>query len=74
MVDDVVQIEIGGDAALLTGLAKWLIDNNKIDERFIAEHTSGYEPLQQWLDQQTWADIELGYGIEQRDCRASQAN
>ncbi|WP_339340351.1 FdhF/YdeP family oxidoreductase [uncultured Psychrobacter sp.] len=65
MVDDVVQIQIGGDAALLTGLAKWLIDNNKIDERFIAEHTSGYEPLQQWLDQQTWADIELGCGIEQ---------
>nr|WP_299038124.1 FdhF/YdeP family oxidoreductase [uncultured Psychrobacter sp.] len=65
MVDDVVQIQIGGDAALLTGLAKWLIDNNKIDERFIAEHTSGYEPLQQWLDQQTWADIELGSGIEQ---------
>lgn len=65
MVDDVVQIQIGGDAALLTGLAKWLIDNNKIDERFITEHTSGYEPLQQWLDQQTWADIELGCGIEQ---------
>lgn len=65
MVDDVVQIQIGGDAALLTGLAKWLIDNNKIDERFIAEHTSGYEPLQQWLDNQTWADIELGCGIEQ---------
>ena len=65
MVDDVVQIQIGGDAALLTGLAKWLIDNKKIDERFIAEHTSGYEPLQQWLDQQTWADIELGCGIEQ---------
>ena len=65
MVDDVVQIQIGGDAALLTGLAKWLIDNNKIDERFIAEHTSGYEPLQQWLDKQTWADIELGCGIEQ---------
>lgn len=65
MVDDVVQIQIGGDAALLTGLAKWLIDNDKIDERFIAEHTSGYEPLQQWLDQQTWADIELGCGIEQ---------
>ncbi|KTF07461.1 oxidoreductase alpha (molybdopterin) subunit, partial [marine sediment metagenome] len=25
MVDDVIQIQIGGDAALLTGIAKWLI-------------------------------------------------
>lgn len=65
MVDDVVQIQIGGDAALLTGLAKWLIENNKIDESFIAEHTSGYEPLKQWVGKQTWADIELGCGIEQ---------
>jgi len=67
MVDNVVQIQIGGDAALLTGLAKWLIDNNKISESFIAEHTSGYEPLKEWIDEQTWADIELGCGIEQAD-------
>lgn len=67
MVDNVVQIQIGGDAALLTGLAKWLIDNNKISESFIAEHTSGYEPLKEWIDEQTWADIELGCGIEQAE-------
>jgi len=65
MVDDVVQIQIGGDAALLTGLAKWLIDNDKINDDFITEHTSGYEPLKQWIGKQTWADIELGCGIEQ---------
>ena len=65
MVDHVIQIQIGGDTALLTGIGKWLIESNKINNDFIAEHTSGFEPLKQWLTEQTWADIELGCGIEQ---------
>ena len=65
MVDDVIQIQIGGDTALLTGIAKWLIENDKINDKFIAAHTSGFHPLQQWLMQQSWADITLGCGISQ---------
>ena len=65
MVDDVIQIQIGGDAALLTGVAKWLIANDKINHDFIQTHTSGFEPLKQWLEQQSWTDIERGCGITQ---------
>lgn len=64
MVDSVIQIQIGGDAALLTGIAKWLVENDKINHDFIAEHTSGFEPLKQWINEQTWSDIELGCGID----------
>ncbi|MGO2339574.1 MAG: FdhF/YdeP family oxidoreductase [Psychrobacter sp.] len=67
MVDEVVQLQIGGDAALLTGIAKWLIENDKINDDFIATHTSGFEPLKQWLTEQTWADVELGCGIPQAE-------
>ncbi|MGE6245143.1 FdhF/YdeP family oxidoreductase [Psychrobacter proteolyticus] len=67
MVDDVIQIQIGGDAALLTGIAKWLIENDKINHDFITTHTSGFEPLKQWLTEQSWADITLGCGISQTD-------
>ncbi|MGE6796048.1 FdhF/YdeP family oxidoreductase [Psychrobacter okhotskensis] len=67
MVDEVVQIQIGGDAALLTGLAKWLIENDKINTDFITTHTSGFEPLKQWLTEQSWADIQLGCGISQAE-------
>ena len=63
MVDEVIQIQIGGDAALLTGLAKWLTKNDKINHSFIDEHTSGYEALDTWLRQQSWADVERGSGI-----------
>ena len=67
MVDEVIQIQIGGDAALLTGLAKWLIENDKINTDFITTHTSGFEPLKQWLTEQSWADIQLGCGISQTE-------
>lgn len=67
VVDDVIQIQIGGDTALLTGIAKWLIENDKINNDFIATHTSGFEPLKQWLTEQAWADIELGCGIAQAE-------
>ena len=67
MVDDVIQIQIGGDAALLTGIAKWLIENDKINHDFITTHTSGFQPLKQWLTEQSWADITLGCGISQAD-------
>ncbi len=67
MVDEVIQIQIGGDAALLTGIAKWLTKNNKINHSFIDEHTSGYEALDAWLRQQSWPDVECGSGISKEE-------
>ena len=67
MVDEIIQIQIGGDAALLTGLAKWLIENDKLNQDFIAEHTSGFEQFSRWVSEQSWTDIEKGCGIKQAD-------
>lgn len=67
MVDEVIQIQIGGDVALLTGLAKWLTKNHKINSDFIKQHTSGYEALDTWLRQQSWSDVELGCGISKAE-------
>ena len=67
MVDEVIQIQIGGDAALLTGMAKWLTKNGKINNDFIEQHTSGYDELDAWLRQQSWTDVELGCGISKAE-------
>jgi molybdopterin-dependent oxidoreductase alpha subunit len=67
MVDEVIQIQIGGDAALLTGMAKWLTKNGKINSDFIEQHTSGYDALDAWLRQQSWTDVELGCGISKAE-------
>lgn len=65
MVDEVVQIQIGGDAALLAGMAKWLIENKKIDSAFIEQQTSGFAAFADWVKQQKWTDIENSCGIPQ---------
>ena len=67
IVDDVIQIQIGGDAALLTGMAKWLTKNNKINTDFIEQHTSGFAELDNWLRQQSWTDVERGCGISKAE-------
>ncbi len=67
MVDEVIQIQIGGDAALLTGMAKWVTKNGKINSGFIEQHTSGYDALDAWLRQQSWTDVELGCGISKAE-------
>lgn len=67
ILDDVIQIQIGGDVALLSGMAKYLIENNKINKAFVEKHTSGYEPLETWLMAQSWSDIERACGIPQAD-------
>lgn len=67
MVDEVIQIQIGGDAALLTGMAKWLTKNGKMNNDFIEQHTSGYDALDAWLRQQSWPDVELGCGISKAE-------
>ena len=67
MVDEVIQIQIGGDAALLTGLAKWLIENDKLNQDFITEHTSGFEQFSHWVSEQSWTAIEEGCGINQAE-------
>lgn len=64
MVDNVIQIRVGGDVALLTGLAKWLVDNDNINHDFIDNETSGFDALKDWLAAQSWEDIERGSGVD----------
>lgn len=42
MVDNVIQIRVGGDVALLTGIAKWLVENDRINHEFIDNETMLY--------------------------------
>lgn len=63
MVDEVVQIRIGGDVALMAGIAKCLVEQDAINREFIANHTKHVEALIEWLHQQNWSDIEQACGI-----------
>jgi molybdopterin-dependent oxidoreductase alpha subunit len=58
-----VQPHIGGDLALLTGVARVLFERNAVDAAFIAEATEGFEAYAEMVRAATWEEIERGSGV-----------
>jgi molybdopterin-dependent oxidoreductase alpha subunit len=63
IADEYLQPHIGGDIALLCGLARAIHDLGAVDQPFIAEHTEGYEALRRSLDTLDWNEIENFSGV-----------
>lgn len=62
-----VQPDIGGDLALLTGVAKRVDEMGARDESFLKEHCEGYD---QWIDHVRsiqWTEIHAKSGVAQAD-------
>ncbi|MES2595608.1 MAG: FdhF/YdeP family oxidoreductase [Verrucomicrobiota bacterium] len=58
-----MQVKLNGDQALLKGIGKTLIEDNTIDESFLAEHTKGFETYREHLKSLDWAELESVSGI-----------
>lgn len=69
LTDHYYQIHHGGDIAFLNGVLKGVIENNAVDEEFIAAHTQGFEELRTALDQQSWESLEESAGVDQAAMR-----
>jgi molybdopterin-dependent oxidoreductase alpha subunit len=67
-----IQPDIGGDLALLTGIAKRLDEMGAIDEEFLAEACDGWPELSLSLRSTSWSEIhrKSGVGQEQIDAAA----
>jgi molybdopterin-dependent oxidoreductase alpha subunit len=63
IADEYLQPHIGGDVALLTGIAKAVLHSGAIDERWLAAHTIGHEALRQELQQREWGELERLSGV-----------
>ncbi|MCP4248954.1 MAG: FdhF/YdeP family oxidoreductase [bacterium] len=63
IADEYVQPHIGGDVALLSGLAKAVHEAGAIDRKFIADHTDGWKRFEQRLKKLPWEDIVAGSGV-----------
>ena len=59
-----VQPDIGGDLALLTGVAKRVDELTAIDEQFLTEHCDGWDRLQSHLRSIPWEEICTKSGVE----------
>ncbi len=58
-----VQPHIGGDLALLTGVAKRVIERGDVATSFIAEATEGFEEFTRQVREVSWEVIEQGSGV-----------
>jgi molybdopterin-dependent oxidoreductase alpha subunit len=58
-----VQPHIGGDIALLTGVAKLLLERDAQDGRFIEAHTEGFADFRREIESASWDDIEAAAGV-----------
>lgn len=61
-----VQPHIGGDVALLSGVAKLLLERGVIAADFIAKHTNGFTDFQKYIDALSWTTIVDRSGVSRR--------
>jgi len=59
-----VQPHIGGDIALLTGVAKLVLERNEVDAAFIERSTEGYELFRRQVFDSSWEEIERSSGVD----------
>jgi molybdopterin-dependent oxidoreductase alpha subunit len=67
IASDYLQPRIGGDIALLKGLAKAVLAQGSEDPAFIAKHSTGFAQWRADVEAQAWADIEIASGIPRAD-------
>jgi molybdopterin-dependent oxidoreductase alpha subunit len=63
------QPHIGGDLALLTGVAKALLESGSIDTQFIESHTREFAAYRQSVQAKTWAELEGKSGLAESAMR-----
>ncbi len=63
IASEYIQPHIGGDIALLSGIAKRAIELGAIDEQFIEQSTEGWEEYRAFLEAAPWEEIEQRSGV-----------
>ncbi|HEX4476189.1 MAG TPA: FdhF/YdeP family oxidoreductase [Polyangiaceae bacterium] len=70
LTDLYVPVRVNGDAALLQGIMKVLVERDRaapgtvLDRDFIAEHTSGFDDFAAGLDRTSWDEIFESSGVD----------
>jgi len=64
IADRFFRIDGGGDLAFLNGVLKHMVERGWVDEKFIAEHTTGFDDVRALLDRLAWEELEKGCGAD----------
>ena len=68
-----LQPHIGGDLALFLAFLKGLVESSKVDESFVAKHTTGWPALCEQVRNLSWSDLEAESGVPMADLDAAIA-
>ena len=64
IASEYVQPHIGGDLALVAGIAKSVLERGAQDDAFIAEHTAGFDEFRRSVEGMAWDEIVAAAGVE----------
>ena len=62
-----VQPHIGGDIALLTGVAKRIFELGAVDHRFVDQATEDFDSYRELVEATSWEEIERGSGVARNE-------
>lgn len=67
-----LQVRIGGDLALLRGMAKAVLEESKLDpkaldQEFIDRHTTGFAAYRELCENTSWEELERQSGVSRDD-------
>jgi molybdopterin-dependent oxidoreductase alpha subunit len=69
IADEYAQPHIGGDIALLTGIAKHLLEISAIDQEFIVGSTTGFDAFGETVEDRSWDEIVRCSGVSLEQIR-----
>jgi molybdopterin-dependent oxidoreductase alpha subunit len=64
IADEYVQPHIGGDIALLSGMAMRILERGAVDQRFVSQHADGWDEVRRHIESLRWDDITHLSGVE----------
>lgn len=67
IASEYVQVKIGGDIALMLGIAKVIYDSGAVDQDYVTQRTEDFEALRILIESVDWSDIVSGSGVAQKD-------
>ena len=68
--DRFFSVNIGGDAALLSGALREMIESGAVDDGFVNAHTTGFEELRASVLEAPWEELERLAGVPRSEMRA----
>ena len=67
IASEYIQVKPGGDLALFSGLAKYIIMKGTINSDFIDKSTEGFDTFRRSIEKLSWKEIEVSSGLDREE-------